>query len=269
MRSIRRWRRVGLAVLAPLAAAAAAAAQPVALTPEAPSGAQGLLPRYRFYLSADALQNGDARFDWDADFGGDLDLVDYGRGRVTALANFETVLGDQFREFDPNQGNYTLDLSASLRSGPAEIAFVFHHLSRHLSDRAKSFPIDWNMVGVRSSFEWARAATRVQFDARTLWTIRRSFVDYRAEIGAGARARRTVSRRVSLVAAGDLYGLLVDRSRFGRGHQAGGRVEAGVRVTGSKGAVELFAGVERRVDADPADPRPRSWGVIGFRLLSL
>ncbi len=262
-------RRAAGAVGVGLVLAAPVAAQPVALTPEGPSGERGLLPRYRFYLSADAIRSGDRRFDWDADFGGDLDLFDYGVGRVTALANFETVLGDQLRTFDPNQGNYTLDLSASVRRGSAETAFVFHHLSRHLSDRAKAFPIDWNMLGVRFSYEWARATTRVQLDARTLWTLSRSFVDYRAEVGAGARARRDVSPRVAIVAVGDVYGLFVDRSRLGRGHQNGGRVEAGLRVTGSKGAVELFAGFERRVDADPFDPRPRSWGFVGFRLLSL
>jgi hypothetical protein len=265
----RRARVAGALGLGALLLAPPAVAQPVALAPEAPSGARGLLPRYRFYLSADALRSGDRRFDWDADVGGDLDLLDYGRGRVTALANFETVLGDQLREFDPNQGNYTLDLSASVRSGTTELALVFHHLSRHLSDRAKSFPIDWNMLGLRSSSEWTRAATRVQVDARSLWTLRRSFVDYRAEVGAGARVRRDVSRRLALVAGGELYGLLVDRRQFGRRHQGGGRVELGVRVAGAMGAVELFAGVERRVDADPLDPRPQSWGFLGFRLLSL
>lgn len=266
----RRVRRIlGALGLACLAVPAALAAQPVALTPDAPSGARGLLPRYRFYLSADSLRSGDDRFDWDADFGGDLDLLDYGVGRVTTLANFETVLGDELRQFDPNQGNYTLDVSVSLRSRALETAFVFHHLSRHLSDRAKAFPIDWNMIGVRSSYDWARGTARLQVDARTLWTITHSFVDYRAEVGGGLRGLRPISPRLAVVGRVDVYGLLVDRGRLGRGHQGGGRVEAGVRVTGSRGAVEFVAGVERRVDADPVDPRPRVWAILGFRFSSL
>ena len=57
------------------------------------------------------------------------------------------MLGEQFRAFDPNQGNYVLvgevtTLLAGLRAGP-----VFYHQSRHLSDRIKRLSIDWNMLG--------------------------------------------------------------------------------------------------------------------------
>ena len=263
-----RLRSVALATLVFLfASAAPVLAQTVSLTPEPPSGARGLLPRFRFYLSAATLLTDDERFDWDADFGGDIDLVDYGVGRVTALANFETVLGDQLRDFDPNQGNYTLDVSASLRSKRLEAALVFHHISRHLSDRPKPFPIDWNMVGLRVAYEISRPGTRIQIDGRLLDTVTRSFVDYRAEIGGSVSLRRELNPRVSLIASGDGYGMFVETASL-RGHQNGGRLEAGLRVSGSKGAVELFAGYERRIDADPFEQRPRTWMFAGFRLLS-
>lgn len=264
-----RLRLVALATIAVLVACAAPAlAQTVALTPEPPSGQRGLLSRYRFYLSATSVNSDDDRFDWDADVGGDMDLVDYGTGRITALANFETVLGGEFRQFDPNQGNYTLDVSASLRSKVVEAALVFHHLSRHLSDRPKQFPIDWNMLGVRVAYEISRPGTRIQIDGRLLDAVTRSFVDYRAEVGGSVSVRCELSPRVSLIASGDAYGLLVDESVSGRGHQNGGRLEGGLRVSGSKGAVELFAGYERRIDADPFELRPRTWMFVGFRLLS-
>jgi hypothetical protein len=32
--------------------------------------------------------------------------------------------------------------------------------------------------------------------------------------------------------------------------------------------MELFAGVERRVDADPLDRLPKEWALAGFRLVS-
>ena len=53
-----------------------------------------------------------------------------------------------------------------------------------------------------------------------------------------------------------------------RGTQAGGLVEAGVRLTGRGGVLEIFAGYEKRVDADPLDRLSQRWGLLGFRLLS-
>jgi hypothetical protein len=32
--------------------------------------------------------------------------------------------------------------------------------------------------------------------------------------------------------------------------------------------MELFAGVERRIDADPLDRQTHQWAIAGFRLLS-
>ena len=73
---------------------------------------------------------------------------------------------EEFRQFDPNQGNYTLEGSGSVRAGPIEVAGVFHHVSRHLSDRPKRFPVDWNMIGGR-----IRAATaRGRSELRDAWT---------------------------------------------------------------------------------------------------
>jgi hypothetical protein len=264
-----RLRTVALATAAlVLVCAPPLAAQPVSLTPEPAAGERGLLPRYRFYLDAERLIADDPRFDWDAEVGGDLDFVDYGAGRITAMANIETVLGHELRRFDPNQANYTLDVSASARRRALEVALAFHHISRHLSDRAKEFPIDWNMLGVRGSYEYVRGRTRAQIDGRALFTVTRSFVDYTSEIGGGVALRRDVSPRVALVASGGAYGLLVDRTIRDRAHQNGGSLEGGLRVSGTKGAVEFFLGFERRVDADPLELQPHTWTYVGFRLLS-
>ena len=99
------------------------------------------------HLSATAFANSDPRFSWETDFGGDIDVVDYVFGRTSAILNYEAILGNEFRAFDPNQGNYTLELSTSVRLGQTEVAGVFNHVSRHLSDRPKRFPIAWNMAG--------------------------------------------------------------------------------------------------------------------------
>ena len=42
----------------------------------------------------------------------------------------------------------------------------------------------------------------------------------------------------------------------------------GVRIDGEKGAVELFLGVERRIDPDPLVFGTATWFTAGFRLLS-
>ena len=59
------------------------------------------------------------------------------------------MLGDQFRIFDPNQSIYILEGSGSFWIGQNEIAGLFHHVSRHLSDRPKTYGIAFNSVGIR------------------------------------------------------------------------------------------------------------------------
>ena len=115
---------------------------PAAAAPE-------FMSRTDLRLGAAALSTDDQRFKWDAHFGGDVDVFDYVSGRVRMVADYQAMLGNEFRPFDPNQGNYILEPSASLRVGGFEVAGVFHHESRHLSDRVKKFSIDWNVLGGR------------------------------------------------------------------------------------------------------------------------
>ena len=91
-------------------------------SPVAAQGAIQFFPRYDFHLSAEHLSKDDPRFVWDTNFGGDMDFVDYGFGRTRFGANYEAILGEEFRRFDPNQGNYLLDLSTSARTHGYEIA---------------------------------------------------------------------------------------------------------------------------------------------------
>jgi hypothetical protein len=54
----------------------------------------------------------------------------------------------------------------------------------------------------------------------------------------------------------------------GRGGQTGYRAEGGFRFEGAGGAVELVAGVERRIDPSPLEFGTATWMTAGFRLLS-
>ena len=230
--------------------------------------APDLFARTDFRMSANRLTGDDERFGWDTHFGGDMDVIDYVSGRLVLLVDYEAVIGDEFRAIDPNQGNYTLEPSLSLRARGMEFALVFHHVSRHLGDRAKRFPIDWNILGARVMRRLSSGASTVDVTAGAGRFVQHSYVDYRWTLNGDVLVRRPINGRVGafMRAGGELIG--VDATEFGRGRQTGGKVEAGVKIGGAGGAIEFFGGVERRIDADPLDLQPHSWAIIGFRFLA-
>jgi hypothetical protein len=252
------------ACLVALCAANASAQAPAASPPQS-----GFFTRYDFHLSANTLIVDDQQFSWDTRFGGNLDVFDYGRGRASLLADYEAILGDERRLFDPEQSYYFLRVSSSYRAGGSELAVVFHHVSRHLVDRDKSFPIAWNIVGGRLSTQVALGRARVGARVEAGGVVQRSHVDYSWTANVDVQGRRPVSSRAGVFARayGELFG--VDGTIRDRGLQKGGLIEAGLRLEGRAGALELFAGLERRIDADPVDLLPRQWGIAGFRLVGL
>jgi len=253
--------RRSLIALVFLTSASAAAAQ------TAPTSGIVFLPRYDFHLGADHLSTSDPRFTWDTNFGGSLDFVDYGRGRSTFTANYEAVLGEEFRKFDPNQGNYLLDLSTSWRTHGYEFAALFHHISRHLSDRPKRMPVDWNMFGIAVARYVTHGRTAVQAHGNVLGVVLHSNVDYSWEANAGLDVRQPLYKAVSAVAGGNVRLVGVDGSA-NRGTQHGARVEGGVRFEGQRGAIELILTGERRIDPYPLEMSTLSWFGAGFRFVS-
>ena len=255
------------AVLVIAACGAPAAAQTPG--PDDGAGIAGVsfLTRFAFHLSAEHLAHADERYVWDASYGGEIDLVDYVVGRGTFYANYQVILGEEFHAFDPNQGNYILGARLSGRASGMEASFVFHHESRHLSDRAKRPPVDWNMLGGRlvTPIPVPRATLQARVDLRGV--ILKSYVDYRWEVDAGVRGQLPLSRRLALIGDAGLKRLAVDGSRD-RGTQYGARGEAGVRLTGSGAAIELFVAAERRIDPYPLDFVTERWVSAGFRLVS-
>ena len=264
--------RLAAVLILTLAFAAPAAAQtPQPVVAPAPSGPE-FLSRYDFHLTAYGLRLSTAdpaeRFSWDTHFGGSLDLVDYVGGRATLTIDYEAVLGHEYRPFDPNQGNYTLEASASARVGETEVVGVFHHLSRHLSDRPKRQAIAWNTMGARLLRRVTAGAVTIDADLDLGRSVQHSFVDYTWVGALDLLVRRPLTPKAGVYAHGSGRMFAVDGSIPNRGTQTGGMIEAGVRLTGRAGALELFAGVERRVDAYPLERAPQSWGLAGFRLLS-
>ena len=191
-------------------------------------------------------------------------------GRATVTIDYQAVMGSEFRPFDPNQGNYILEASLSGRSSAAtEAAVIFHHVSRHLSDRPKTFAVAWNLLGGAFPPPRGRLAARRSMSrsrAAASCSARTSTTCGSAELNL--LVRRPLNDHVGLFARGNGKLFAVDRPSFDRGRQAGGRIEAGIRLNGRGGVMEIFAGYEKRVDADPLDRLPQRWGVAGLRLLS-
>jgi hypothetical protein len=259
-------------------ACVASAQQPVIAEP--PAGAE-FFSRSDFHLNAawlgastvtpsTNLTAEQQRFVWDTFWGGSVDVLDYVDGRLAVIIDYEAVLGSEFQPFDPNQGNYTLEGSGSARLGPnAELVGIFHHVSRHLSDRAKShLPVAYNELGARYLQRVGVGGSTVDVDLEGGRTVERAYVDYTWLADLNVLARTPLTPRLGLFAhvAGHLVG--VDASVAHRDRQSGGMFEAGVRINGRGGAMELFAGAEKRLDAYPLDRQPEHWFLAGFRLLS-
>ena len=225
------------------------------------------LPRSVFHMGAEHLSGDDPRFIWDANLGGEVDLIDFGRGRVTFFGNYQVILGNEFKEFDPNQASYILEGSVSARVPEVEVAAVFYHQSRHLGDRDNTQAVEWNMVGVRARRSWIAGATHVDARADVRGVIQRTFVDYRWEFDGRVRADHVLRPGTGVLLAGAVRHLGVDGSQ-NRGGQTGIRGEAGVRFDGGGGAVELFIAGERRIDPYALQFSTKTWFTAGFRLLS-
>jgi hypothetical protein len=243
----------------------AAAQQPLASPPASPQ----FLSHYDFHLSAAALANADPRYSWDTRFGGAIDIVDYVYGRAGTVLDYEAVLGNELRPFDPNQGNYTLELSTSYRVGRNEVAAIFHHVSRHLSDRPKVIPVAWNILGVRVLREATLGKNTLDLVADFGGTTQKVNVDYRWSGNVDVGVRRQFLPRGAVFArgTGHLMSVVQSPAITTRHTQTGGVVEAGLQFIGEAGVGELFVGYEHRFDAYPVGFAPERWFMVGFRVV--
>ena len=263
--------RQAVRALAAAAALVAAAAIPVRAQPvvsEPPPNPE-FLSRFDFEIIAAGLADEDPHFSWDSHWTGDFDLVDYVYGRLGFRADYEAILGQEFRQFDPYQSNYSLSVSASYRRGSNEWALLFHHVSRHLGDRPKRDPVAYNAWIVRLLKRIERGRETIDVNGNIGPVVARAWVDYNWLGNLDVTIRRPLRPAMTMYGRGFGVTYGVDEDVAGRGQQWGGRLEAGVRFSGKGAAIDVFGGFERMIDADPLDRLTRQWAVAGFRLTGM
>lgn len=67
-----------------------------------------------------------------------MDFVDYRVGRFSGMLHIQPVRDD---DYNPTHVDYGFEFSSSARLGRTELALLYHHVSRHLSDRVRPQPI--------------------------------------------------------------------------------------------------------------------------------
>jgi hypothetical protein len=224
----------------------------------------GFLARADFSFGFAKLTAADVRFKWMSDVSFDLDVVDYGAGRLRFVGLYEATMGRERRPYDLNQGYYAFDVSASRRAGATEVSGLVRHVSRHLTDRENAPSISWNEVGGR--IEHRRAWLVMSLDATR--AMQQAFVDYVWIARATVTARHPVAGNLDVQASGSGAVIGVDERLKDRDRLCGGRIEGGLRIGGRAADLELFVGYERRIDGFPTDRFRVRWFTLGFRIVS-
>lgn len=230
----------------------------------------GMLTRFQTTFDVANLRGGDAdrRFNWDVDTAIDVDVVDLGFVRGSVFIGVETIVGSEQRGVDPNQAGYTLEASAFLRLPRGELATTFHHVSRHLADRATMDSVSWNMAGVSYGDRFSLGPFGFEAGARGMKTAGRNGVDYDGQLEGHVNVARAITESMALIAGAEGAIVPIDRSKFGRDTRRGGRIEAGLRVFADSTALDIFVAWEQRIDPMFMVSDTTRWTQFGFRLVA-
>ena len=220
---------------------------PVAAALRLPSGRRAHLSRRRVRRSC-----------WDTNFGGELDVVDYGRGRADVRRQLP---GDPRRRVSPlrsesGQLHPRADVHRCGRSG-VEVAGVFHHVSRHLADRAKRAAVagTWSAAASADVTRERRRRSMARVDVRGVVAK----AHRRLRLGDRTRGVRSdVHARPAIGVIGAAM-LRVSGSTARRiaATRRGFAAKPACVSTGGPAPMEFFLAVERRIDPYPARVRHR------------
>lgn len=230
--------------------------------------AYGFLTAFRTVIDGKHLNgvDADSRFNWDADVSIDVDVFDAGLFRGNLFINVETIVGDELRAVDPNQGNYLADISVFVRLPRGELATTFHHVSRHMVDRPGVRSVSWNMLGVGYGHRFTLGHLNVDAGGRALWTIEGRSVDYTSQFGGYLKLAQPIGGRLSAIGSVDGVAVRLDPLKERGGNRRGGRLEGGLRVAMDIAGLDLYVAREQRIDVTSPLRELTRWTQFGFRL---
>jgi len=226
-----------------------------------------LLPDVSVNLLAAHYAPVDTDFRWVGWIGAGAGVLEVGGVTAYFTADVETIIGNTRRTFDANQANYHLEGGARRRLGERhEAAIVFHHVSRHLVDRAKTEAVDWNLLGVRVSGH-RPGRVPLGYVVGLGHTTLASAVGYRWEATGHLDAALLGGEAAEMYVAGDARYVTVERSEaFPRGNFLDRSVEGGVRWRRGGRRLETFAAWQHRNDVFVEHPGTWSRALFGFRI---
>lgn len=229
------------------------------------------LPEADLRLTAARYAESEPQFKWSGWIGGGLGLLRVGRATLRVDTDVETIIGAEKRTFDANQANYHLEASARADLGAYQAQVVYHHVSRHLEDRAKTQAVDWNILGVRFGRRFGgRVPVRALVGAGK--TTQVSLVGYRWELLGRVQAELPWHASGgtdggALYGDADLRYVKADASpAFPRDSFLDARLEGGLRLRRGARSGALFLAFERRNDVFLLEPGARSRLLLGLRL---
>jgi hypothetical protein len=241
---------------------------PLLSPPQLPAQDAELLSGASLHLEAARYAPADAQFGWTGWIGAGAELFRYERVAVYFTADLETILGSERRAFDANQVSYHLEPGARVRLGDSDLTFCLHHVSRHLIDRPKTQPVDWNILLLRAAGPLpAGSPLPGRFTFSVGHTTEVSLVGYGWEVVASVRA--DIVRRLWGGAYTALLGRLVtteDSPRFPRGNFVDFTAEGGVDLPRGGRRLDLFVAFQHRNDVFLLVPGSWNRALLGFRI---
>ena len=226
------------------------------------------LPFIGSRLEAARYAPANEEFAWVGWIGASVDLVAKGKWSAYFNPDVETILGHRVRSFEAVQANYSLEVGGSLEAGRGKVSVFFHHVSRHVQDRAKFQAVDWNFLGLSyASSLPARWNRRGGYSASFGVTTLSSGVDYNWE-GRAAIDLDVVRKdaRAAFILADVRYVGATPTKGFARGGFADVRAEAGFRAFHLSSQFALFVAYEHRNDALIQEALVIDRTLFGFRI---
>jgi hypothetical protein len=232
------------------------------------SGDAKFLPFMGPRLEAARYSPANEEFSWVGWIGANVDLVEKGKWSAYFDPNVETILGHRVRSFEAVQANYSLEGGLRMDAGKFRVSAFFHHVSRHVQDRAKFQVVDWNFLGAALDSPWPKSwDRRGGYFVSVGFTTLSSGVDYNWEGRAAIDIDVARKESHAFFVLADVRYVDADPSPgFPRSSFADFRGEAGYRRFQGSSQFALFAAYEHRNDALIPTALVIDRALFGFRI---